>query len=205
MNKVRGKVLVQETLGSVATDAGGAFDLDYSDEAFREGEERAGDRPDLVLVVSAPESAGQSSCPINSQVEGRAVMIRSFVVVLALLASLASSRSRPIASQPGQPECKMGSDGRQVCGYNWLMGSDGIVACANTPDGRCAMSSDGRAVCSQVERPSAAGPPPECRMGSDGTQVCGYNCRLGSNGRYYCASIPDGHCALNSDGTFSCP
>ena len=57
----------------------------------------------------------------------------------------------------------------------------------------------------------AGTPPPggagrsECRMGSDGQQYCGYNCRMGSNGQFYCASRPDGQCALNSDGTFTCP
>lgn len=42
-------------------------------------------------------------------------------------------------------------------------------------------------------------------MGTDGRQVCGYNCRMGTNGRMYCASRPDGQCAMSSDGTFSCP
>jgi hypothetical protein len=48
-------------------------------------------------------------------------------------------------------------------------------------------------------------PAPECRMGSDGINTCGYNCRMGSNGRFYCASIPGGQCAFNSNGTWSCP
>jgi hypothetical protein len=45
---------------------------------------------------------------------------------------------------------------------------------------------------------------PECKMGSDGRQTCGYNCKLSSNGHWYCASRPDGKCALNSDGTYTC-
>jgi hypothetical protein len=48
-------------------------------------------------------------------------------------------------------------------------------------------------------------PAPECRLGSDGINTCGYNCRLGSNGRFYCASVPNGQCSLNSNGTWSCP
>lgn len=47
--------------------------------------------------------------------------------------------------------------------------------------------------------------PTECRMGTDGMNSCGYNCQLGSNGHFYCASIPGGRCAFNSDGTWSCP
>ena len=47
--------------------------------------------------------------------------------------------------------------------------------------------------------------PTECRMGSDGQNACGYNCKLGSNGHFYCSSVPGGRCALNSDGTWSCP
>ena len=50
-----------------------------------------------------------------------------------------------------------------------------------------------------------AAPPTECRMGSDGMNVCGYNCRLGANGHMYCSGIPNGQCALNSDGSFTCP
>ena len=47
--------------------------------------------------------------------------------------------------------------------------------------------------------------PTECRMGSDGMNTCGYNCKLGSNRHFYCASVPGGRCAFNSDGTWSCP
>jgi hypothetical protein len=49
------------------------------------------------------------------------------------------------------------------------------------------------------------GPAPECRRGSDGRNTCGYNCRLGSDGHFYCASVANGQCALNSDGSWSCP
>jgi hypothetical protein len=42
-------------------------------------------------------------------------------------------------------------------------------------------------------------------MGSDGINSCGYNCRMGSDGHFYCATVPNGQCALNSNGTYSCP
>jgi TPR repeat protein len=106
-----------------------------------------------------------------------------------------------------RPECKMGSDGIHVCGYDCKMGADRHVACADTPNGRCAMSTDGSISCSQIA-PSFVGagmPPPECKMGADGRKVCGYNCRMGSNGRMYCSRTPNGKCAFNADGTFSCP
>ena len=141
--------------------------------------------------------------------------MRTLMAAMIVL-GLGSMRCVP-PSQTGQPmapptggavsECKMGSDGQQVCGYNCKMGSDGHFACADTPDGVCAMGSDGRVTCSHVAGPAApaGGPPPECKMGSDGQQYCGYNCKMGSNGRFYCASRPDGQCAMNSDGTFTCP
>lgn len=120
----------------------------------------------------------------------------------------------PRAEAPAPPprsaksECRMGSDGRQACGYNCMIGSDGVSACADTPDGRCALGSDGHVTCSQLAvrgGANAGGKPPECRLGSDGRQTCGYNCRMGSNGRFYCATTPDGQCAMNSNGTFTCP
>jgi hypothetical protein len=42
-------------------------------------------------------------------------------------------------------------------------------------------------------------------MSSNGTNVCGYNCVHGSNGQVWCASRPDGRCALNSNGSVTCP
>lgn len=53
--------------------------------------------------------------------------------------------------------------------------------------------------------PTAATTPPTCMMGSNGLNACGYNCRLGSNGRAYCSTRPDATCAMNSDGSFTCP
>lgn len=111
----------------------------------------------------------------------------------------------PIAG--GAPECRMGSDGRQACGFNCRIGSDGVSACADSPNGVCAIGSNGRVTCSRVSGSglAPAGPPPECKMSSRGVNTCGYNCRHGSRGDVYCASRPDGQCALNSDGTWSCP
>jgi hypothetical protein len=55
--------------------------------------------------------------------------------------------------------------------------------------------------------PATPGAPaaPECKMGSDGNQTCGYNCKLGSDGHWYCASKPEGQCALNASGSWTCP
>jgi hypothetical protein len=44
----------------------------------------------------------------------------------------------------------------------------------------------------------------ECKLNPDGTQTCGYNCKLGS-GRWYCATTPDGQCALQASGSWTCP
>ena len=123
------------------------------------------------------------------------------------VSSRLSRRERAVEAAKAGPECLMGTDGHQACGYHCQMGTDGVVACANTADGTCAMGTDGRVVCSQVAAapgfaPAAA--PPECHMGSRGENTCGYNCRFGSNGRWYCASTPDGVCAFNSNGTWTC-
>ena len=109
--------------------------------------------------------------------------------------------ARPQAS----PRCLMGSNGVQACGYNCMMGSDGVSACANTPNGVCAMGTDGHVQCSQVQGSQPAGPPPECKMGSRGERTCGYNCRMGSNGYWYCATTANGQCAMSSDGSWTCP
>ncbi len=120
--------------------------------------------------------------------------------------------ARAVAAGPTPvptPECKMGSDGKNACGYHCMMGADGRVACADTPDGTCAMNANGTVTCTRLlgkAEPDRSGwPAPEKKFNSDGTWTFGYNCQYGSNGRWYCSSRPDGHCALNSDGTFSCP
>ncbi len=53
--------------------------------------------------------------------------------------------------------------------------------------------------------PPAAPGAPECKMGSNGQNTCGYNCKLGSDGSWYCASKPEHQCALNASGTWTCP
>lgn len=104
-----------------------------------------------------------------------------------------------------QTSCRLGSDGQQACGYDCKIGSDGIAACATSPGGRCDLGSDGHVYCSQPSVfPQQQTAPTKCHLNSDGSQTCGYNCRLGSNGYHYCASTPDGRCALNSNGTWSC-
>lgn len=113
------------------------------------------------------------------------------------------------ASGPVQAECRMGADGRQACGYHCLMGADGVMACANSPDGVCAMGADGHVSCSQVSAqsvpaPVMSAPRPECKLNSDGTNTCGYDCHFGSSGRWFCASSPNGVCAFNADGSWTC-
>jgi hypothetical protein len=124
--------------------------------------------------------------------------------------------SRPPVAQAGQPvapmrsskpQCLVGKNGRQACGYNCLLGGDGVAACADMPEGDCTQNPDGHVTCAQIaERggANAGGVPPECKSGNDGIKVCGYNCKAGTNGRMYCATRPEGQCTQNSDGTFTC-
>lgn len=122
-----------------------------------------------------------------------------------------SAPAKTSAKPAPTPECRMGTDGVNVCGYHCRMGTDGRVACADTADGTCAMNTSGRVTCTQLATVRTtgthrnAGPTAEKKLNSDGTWTSGYNCRLGSNGRWYCSSAPDGQCRMNSDGTFSCP
>lgn len=52
----------------------------------------------------------------------------------------------PAAALP-PPECRMGSDGRNVCGYNCRLGSRGFVYCASHPDYHCRLNADGTFTC----------------------------------------------------------
>ena len=45
------------------------------------------------------------------------------------------------------PECRMGSDGSNTCGYNCRMGSNGHFYCSSVPDGSCAFNSNGTWSC----------------------------------------------------------
>lgn len=125
---------------------------------------------------------------------------RSVMALLAWLALL-GCRIEGADLGPERPECRMGTVGRQACGYFCLVGSDGMAVCSSSPSGACGYDPLGRAVC----EPMAGGPSPECRHGSDGMATCGFNCRLGSGGSWFCATRPDGRCAMNSDGTWTCP
>jgi hypothetical protein len=128
-----------------------------------------------------------------------------------LLAPPAAPVSPPRARAPSQnhnePECRMGSDGNQACGFHCTSGADGVSVCADSPNGVCAMGANGHVTCSHLGGGAAPAPtrPTECRMGTDGINTCGYNCRMGTNGHFYCATRPDGQCAFNTDGTFTCP
>lgn len=112
------------------------------------------------------------------------------------------------ASRTATPQCRTGSDGRQACGYNCDIGTDGVAACADTPEGTCSRGADGHMTCTQLAvrgGANAGGRPPECRTGTDGVKVCGYNCKKGTNGRYFCAAMPEGECTPNANGTYTCP
>ncbi|MBL8950586.1 MAG: hypothetical protein JNK82_07415 [Myxococcaceae bacterium] len=116
--------------------------------------------------------------------------------------------SPPPKKRSSKPECKMGKNGRQACGYNCEAGTDGVAACADTPDGSCTKGEDGHVTCTQLAvrgGANAGGAVPECRTGTDGVQVCGYNCKKGTNGRYFCATMPDGECTPTESGTYTCP
>lgn len=45
---------------------------------------------------------------------------------------------------------------------------------------------------------------PTCSMGSDGQFACGYNCRIGADGRTNCANFPEGTCSLQAGGSIAC-
>jgi hypothetical protein len=128
-------------------------------------------------------------------------------------AAAARERTQQLRAPPPAPreepreraECRMSTNGQQACGYHCMMGTDGIFVCADTPEGVCAMSTNGRITCSHLGSQRAeSSVKPDCPMGSNGQRTCGYNCRYGSNGRWYCASTPDGTCAFNSNGTWTC-
>jgi hypothetical protein len=99
----------------------------------------------------------------------------------------------------------MGSDGRQACGFDCKIGSDGVAACANAPNGSCALGADGHVYCSHAPAYAPRSTVrSRCHLNGDGTRTCGYNCRFGAGGYHYCASTPNGTCGLNSDGSYTC-
>ena len=118
------------------------------------------------------------------------------------------------APQPTVASCRMGSDGRQVCGWHCLTGSDGRVACADSADGACGIGADGRVVCSRraptirIVAPVVGacrgsldcGPSSFCKDRGDGIRVCmgdggpGANCRgsVDCGGGLFCKDPGDG-------------
>lgn len=91
--------------------------------------------------------------------------VRKAVPLLLLVLSCATQKSAPSESEPtwrvlydgkkkttstSGNECRMGRDGKQVCGYHCRTGSDGIVKCAATPEGSCRWDGLGRATCTDA-------------------------------------------------------
>jgi hypothetical protein len=131
--------------------------------------------------------------------------LTTVVALIFAVAACGAGQAIP-PTNPGQPQCRMGTDGVQACGYTCMMGTDGHMACANSLEGVCAMGNDGHVTCSEVAGGGAAAvPPPTCKTSASGSRACGYNCQFGANGNVYCASRPDGRCAMNADGSYSCP
>jgi hypothetical protein len=109
------------------------------------------------------------------------------------------------------PDCWRDGDGQEVCGFNCAVSGE-RVGCAATPYGYCSANGDevrcvdGATILVGGMGPAAApARAPECKMGADGMNACGYNCKVGSNGKAYCSSVANGACALNADGTYTCP
>src|SRR6185369_13624140 len=53
----------------------------------------------------------------------------------------------PAPPAPPPPQCRMSSNGTNVCGYNCQYASNGEVSCASRPDAHCAFNSDGTLTC----------------------------------------------------------
>jgi hypothetical protein len=92
--------------------------------------------------------------------------------------------------------CAVGSNGKAACGFDCRAGSDGQARCADTPDGACAEGGDGVVRCTSLRRFVNAPPSPAaCLEGTDGHVACGYDCKIGHDGRAACATTADGACA----------
>jgi hypothetical protein len=100
-------------------------------------------------------------------------------VLLAFALCAFAAAARADSHRPNAPECKMGVDGVQACGYNCKEGVDGHMVCGSTPGATCAQGIDGRI-------------------------ACGYNCQMGVDGVVACANTPDGVCAVGVDGRVAC-
>jgi hypothetical protein len=136
----------------------------------------------------------------------RSPLLAAVLAVASLLVACGGGAARQ-RSASGTPErtCEMDTEGRVACGYDCLIGQDGVVACAETPDGECAPGPDGRAYCTTASGRAQASNAPreECRIDADGKQVCGYNCEW-ANGRHYCSSIPEVKCTRRARD-WDCP
>jgi len=77
--------------------------------------------------------------------------MRRLILVLATALGCADGGLPPAASAGGAaspaPECRMSSNGTNVCGYNCQYASSGDVSCASRPDAHCAFNSDGTLTC----------------------------------------------------------
>lgn len=167
--------------------------LGHQDEDLREAGEKA-------LALWMDRNPGKSPLPPGQAISPPAVAMRPKRIMTPWNTPRVDGEV---------PDCWKDSAGKQVCGFNCVV-NEGHVGCASTPYGRCwAASGDVRCADGPTITVMGVGDgstkPPECKMGSDGMNACGYNCKLGSNGKAYCSSVPNGTCALNADGTFTCP
>ena len=77
----------------------------------------------------------------------RRCWVFGLLVFLATAAGCADTGVPPPANAAPAPECRMSSNGTNVCGYNCQYASNGDVSCASRPDGHCAFNSDGSLTC----------------------------------------------------------
>ena len=117
--------------------------------------------PPAPLLNPAPEqqspqcrmgSNGQQACGFNCRMGSDGVMACADTpdgtCAMGSNGRVTCSQVRGGGATGGPPpECRMGSDGQQVCGYNCRMGSNGHFYCANRADGQCAFNSNGTFTC----------------------------------------------------------
>jgi hypothetical protein len=117
----------------------------------------------LACVAPPPSNPGQPQCLMSSNgtqacgyncrlgADGQAACANSPDGICALgsdgrvTCSQVAGGGHPGGAPP--PECRMSSDGTNVCGYNCMHSSGGQVSCASRPDGHCAFNSDGTLSC----------------------------------------------------------
>lgn len=102
------------------------------------------------------------------------------------------------------PEC-LSRDGETACGYH-CWSHDGVVKCADSPDGVCG-NSPSKVMCwdpspaTYCAEPGLPLPRPRCAI-TDRKIACGYNCEV-RNGQVKCAQTPAGRCIVE-DGEVRC-